>query len=303
MAASGMVFDIRKYSVHDGPGIRTTVFLKGCPLHCWWCHNPESQSPRPEPFLHLNRCIHCGICVETCPQGAISQPDGFQVVTDLTRCTVCGECIDACVAGAREIAGRSMTAGEVLAEVESDIPFFDESGGGVTFSGGEPMMQPDFLLELLQGCKQRELRTALDTSGFTPWEKLQAVAPFVDLFLYDIKLIDAEKHRRYMGVSNQIILENLHRLAALGKTIFIRVPLIPGINDDAENLEQLAQLAVSLPAVKRVDLLPYHHAAMGKYDTLEKNYALRDLQPHPYEAVARIADALQARGLNVRIGG
>ncbi len=299
---SGFVFDIRKFSVHDGPGIRTTVFFKGCPLDCWWCHNPESQSRQTEIMLWDNRCIRCGACVEVCPQGAIAQVED-SVLTDRTRCTRCGTCLTACPAEAREQVGRAVSVAEVMAEIERDVTFYDESGGGVTFSGGEPLQQRAFLLALLQACQTQEIHTVLDTSGYAAWETLDSVRGLVDLFLYDLKLMDDTRHRQYTGVSNHLILQNLRKLAELGHPTILRVPLIPGINDDEANLRALSELALALPAVQRVDLLPYHHAAAGKYDRLARTYRLPDTRPPTAEQVEALAQSLRARGLSVKIGG
>jgi pyruvate formate lyase activating enzyme len=305
---TGLIFDLRKFSVHDGPGIRTTVFFKGCPLSCWWCHNPESQGQQPEIMLWDSRCIGCQACVAVCPQGAIipnagAGTAGHTVTTDRERCTRCGDCIPHCPSDAREWIGRTASVGEVMAEINRDVNFFDESGGGVTFSGGEPLMQPGFLLALLQACREQEIHTALDTSGYAAWEILDQVRPFVNLFLVDIKCMDDERHRQVTGVSNMRILSNLRALAEHGHAIILRVPLVPGINDDPANLDALGELASSLPGVERVDLLPYHHAAAGKYDRMQIPYMLPDTLPPAAEMVEALAARLRERGLSVKIGG
>lgn len=298
----GLVFDIKHFSIHDGPGLRTTVFLKGCPLSCWWCHNPESQSPRMEMLLRDNRCIHCGACVETCPHDAIQWLNG-EPVTDRAICAQCGTCEAVCYAEARERVGREMTVEDVMAALEREIAFYDESHGGVTFSGGEPLWQPDFLFELLQACKSREIHTALDTSGCAAWATLDRVRPFVDLFLYDLKLTDDDKHREYTGVSNRSILSNLQALSAGGHNVIIRVPIIPGINDDDETVQQLGAFAGALPHVQGVDLLPYHHIAIDKYLRLNKPYRLFETRQPSAERLTQIAQMLQAFNLSVSIGG
>ena len=298
----GLIFDIKKYSIHDGPGIRTTVFLKGCPLNCWWCHNPESQSPRMEMLLRDNRCIQCGACLEACPQHAIHWLDG-EPVTDRAVCAQCGACASACYADARERVGREMTVDQVMAEIKTDIAFYDESGGGVTFSGGEPLMQPDFLLELLQACKALDLHTALDTSGCAAWAVLDRVRPYVDLFLYDLKVLDDDKHREFTGVSNRSILANLQALSQLGQRVIIRVPVVPGINDDDATVQQIGAFAGALPHVQGVDLLPYHHIAIDKYLRLNKPYRLFETRQPQAERLAEIAQHLQSFNLSVTIGG
>ena len=299
---NGLIFDVRKFSVHDGPGIRTTVFFKGCPLSCWWCHNPESQGRQPEIMLWDSRCIGCEACLAACPEAAIAR-SGQVVSTDQRLCTSCGTCIPYCPTDAREWIGREASVAEVMAEIERDVSFYDESGGGVTFSGGEPLMQPAFLLALLQACRQQEIHTALDTSGFAAWETLERVRPYVDLFLYDVKLIDEERHRQATGVSNTRILNNLRALSEHGHRIILRVPLVPGVNADEVNMLALADLAASLPGVERVDLLPYHHAAAGKYERLQKPYSFPDTLTPSDETVNALADRLRERGLFVKIGG
>jgi pyruvate formate lyase activating enzyme len=295
---TGIVFDIRRYSIHDGPGIRTTVFLKGCALSCWWCHNPESQASRPEVVLHEARCIRCGACVETCPHGAVAWVDGVPV-TDRSKCEACGTCTRECHAEAREVAGREMTIEQVLAVVERDRPFYDESGGGVTLSGGEPLLQPHFTAGLLAAAKRHGLTTVLDTSGHAPWESLERLRGDVDLFLYDLKLVDAVRHRRYTGVSNHRILANLRRLSELGHQIVLRMPVVPGITDDPENVQAVRDLATSLPRLARVDLLPYHRIGVGKYLRLDRTYQLLHTDSPTRERMDEIASFLAAGGLPV----
>jgi len=297
----GTVFDIKRFSIHDGPGIRTTVFLKGCPLSCWWCHNPEGQSPGPELVLRANRCIGCGACVEACPNGAIFSQNGL-LRTDRGKCTLCGSCVEVCYTGAREIAGQVMTVEEVMAEIERDVPFYDGSGGGVTFSGGEPLLQRDFLLDLLRACRQRNVHTAVDTSGLAPPETVERVGELADLFLYDLKLMDEERHRRYTGVSNRLILENLRALAGQGRRVILRVPVVPGINDDDGNVRRIGELAAEL-GLDQVCLLPYHHTGADKYRRLGKDYLLPEVRPPSEERMEELAQVLRAFGLQVKVGG
>lgn len=301
-AVSGIIFDIKKFSIHDGPGIRTTVFLKGCPLSCWWCHNPESQNPQPELVFWESRCIRCGACLEVCDHGAISW-DGEVTATDRGKCTLCGDCVEACYAEAREMVGQEMTVAQVMEEIERDLPFYDQSGGGVTFSGGEPLLQRDFLLALLRACQERAIHTAVDTCGFASWEKLDSVRRHVGLFLYDLKLMDDARHRKFTGVSNELILENLHMLSARGHDIFLRVPVIPGINDDEESVRRIGTFAAALPHLDEVDILPYHQAAAEKHRRLNKVYGLPETRPPSDERMAEIAQILEEFGLQVKIGG
>jgi pyruvate formate lyase activating enzyme len=310
MPLTGTIFDIKKYAIHDGPGIRTTVFFQGCPLSCWWCHNPESQSRRPVLLYRANRCVLCGTCIETCPQNGIeihphpnaspNERNSF-AITDRAKCDVCGECAEICYHGAREVSGREMTITEVLAEIERDVPFYDQSGGGVTFSGGEPLLQRRFLAELLQACKMREIHTVVDTSGYTTWDAIESIRGYVNLFLYDLKLMDDERHKKYTGVSNQLILSNLQRLAESSQQITIRIPLIPDINDDAENLERSAAFIAGLNSVIEIELMGYHDIAAAKYEALGKVYPLPDTKPPSAEAMQDAARFFEEQGLSVKI--
>ena len=296
---TGLVLDVRRFSIHDGPGIRTTVFLKGCGLDCWWCHNPESQARGPEAVVRGSRCIRCGACVDACGHGAIRWSDADGPVTARERCAACGECAAVCWAEARELAGRTMAVMDVLAEVLQDVPFYEESGGGVTLSGGEPLLQAGFAADLLRGCKRHGLHTALDTCGHAPWETFERVRRDVDLFLYDVKLMDDERHRRFTGVSNALILRNLRALAEAGHRVRFRLPVIPGVNDDAGNLRAVAALAASLPRVDGVDLLPYHPIGVDKYRRLERPYRLHGTEAPTPERLAEVAGLLESCGLPV----
>jgi pyruvate formate lyase activating enzyme len=298
---TGIVFDIRRYAIHDGPGIRTTVFLKGCALSCAWCHNPEGQAVGHEAMLRPDRCIRCGACVDACGHGAIRWSDGGPT-TDRSRCTACGDCTAVCYAEARERVGREMTADDVLAEVARDAQFYEESGGGVTLSGGEPLLQGAFAAALLRGAKARGFHTALDTCGFAPWEGFARLRGSVDLFLYDLKLMDDARHRRFTGVSNAPILENLRALSGHGHRIVLRVPVIPGINDDPGNLDALARFAAGLPHLAGVDLLPYHHIGTDKYARLDRAYPLPDTVAPSAGRLADIARRLAGHGLHVSGG-
>ncbi|RPI72957.1 MAG: glycyl-radical enzyme activating protein [Desulfobacteraceae bacterium] len=299
--SSGIIFDIKKYAIHDGPGIRTTVFFKGCPLRCQWCHNPESLQRAVTGLLRPDRCIGCGLCFQACSQQAIpSENDSF---ADSTRCRLCGACARICPAEARQMIGREVRVSEVIEEIKKDILFYDQSGGGITFSGGEPLMQPEFLLDLLEACGRLGLQRAVDTTGYAPSSVVLDTAKQTDLFLYDLKHMDAEKHKEYTGVSNELILANLELLARQGARIRIRAPVIPGLNDDAKNLQALKKFVLTLPGVRDVHLLPYHRAAREKYRRFNMPYDLEALLPPPKNRLEKIAAEWEAAGLRVHIGG
>jgi pyruvate formate lyase activating enzyme len=297
-----MIFDVRKYSIHDGPGIRTTVFFKGCPLSCWWCHNPEGQDSRPELVYRKSRCIGCGECVKSCKRGAISLLSGY-ISVDRADCLVCGNCSNACSSDALSIAGKLMSVKEVLEEIEKDQAFYEESGGGVTFSGGEPLMQPDFLNALLKECAERAIHTTMDTCGHARYEIIRRIRGKVDLFLYDLKTLDSRKHRKYAGVSNQQILRNLKKLAENGSQIVISFPIIPGINDDDKNVTRTAEFVGSLPNIQQVNLLPYHRAGIEKYKSLGKPYKLDKIQPPSNKKIESIKEKIEAFGIKAAVGG
>ena len=244
------IFDIQRSSYVDGPGIRTTVFFKGCNLRCAWCHNPESQACRPEIMFYRDKCVGCGKCAEVCPNG-------------LKFCTRCGKCESYCLRDARKLCGREYTADEILAEVIKDKLFYDNSGGGVTFSGGECMLQIDFLEEILKKCRAAGIHTAVDTAGHVPFELFERILPYTDLFLYDFKCFDGDRHKEYTGVDNALILENLARLLELGHPIWVRIPVIPEVNGRVEEMERIRAFLTSHGRPENVELLPYH--SMGEY--------------------------------------
>jgi pyruvate formate lyase activating enzyme len=302
---AGSVFDVKRFAIHDGPGVRTTVFVKGCPLRCAWCHNPESQETEPELLFWSERCVACGACVSACPNGAIAlTTSGAMPETDRTRCTACGACVAVCAPRARTIAGTRRTVESLLAEIDRDVLFYDQSQGGVTLSGGEPLAQPDFAAELLRECRLRRIHTAVDTCGFAGEEALAAVAAHTDLFLYDVKLLDDERHRRWTGVSNAAILENLRWLSSEGKRLWIRYPLIPGVNDSERDLAELGRFVARLPKVEALQVLPYHAAGARKFAHLGRRYALPDALPPDPEGILNAAAAVRAAvSLPVTIGG
>ena len=300
MPLTGTIFHIERFAVHDGPGIRTTVFLKGCPMRCWWCHSPESQSSVPEPFLRGDRCIHCGQCLDACEHGAIVELCG-EIETLRAHCVVCGACAHACPSGARDIVGREVTVGELVAGLERDTPFFDRSGGGVTFSGGEPLMQAQFLAEAIGACRERAIHTAVETAGFAPWPAIE-IAATADLVLFDLKLLDEARHRYFTGVSNAPILENLARLAATRSHVRVRIPLVPGVNDDAAEIDGLGGF-LATTTVREVDVLPYHTAGVAKYRRLGREAPLPDAVPPAPADVEAACRRLEQFGLSVHVGG
>ena len=305
---TGLVFNIQKYSLHDGPGIRTTVFLKGCPLECWWCHNPEGMSAEPEIFVAEGRCAECGRCCEVCPAGWTSLPvqasrDGLGGPSYPPGCVRCGACVEACPTQARQLLGRRMTAAEVVSEIEKDHIFYDDSRGGATFSGGEPFAQTPFLLELLRACREREIHTAVDTTGFVNQDALLAAARWTNLFLYDIKILDDARHRRYTGVSNELILDNLKILGREHGNVWVRVPIVPGVNDAPGDLEATVRFAASVPGVRQVNLLVYHHTGAYKFSRLGRPY-LAEFVPEPApEFLSQAAARLQCLGVPIVVGG
>ena len=299
---SGTIFDIKSFAIHDGPGVRTTVFFKGCPLNCWACHNPEGQDVGSDLLIRDERCRLCGDCLDVCQRDAISQNgDGVQV--DRLRCDLCGACADACLRGALEIAGKSVEVDAVMRQIERDVVYYDESGGGVTFSGGEPLAQPDFLLALLTECTKRDISTVVDTSGYAPLPVVRAVVDLVDLFLYDLKLVDSDRHKEFTGVPNGPILENVSWLSEHGSRLTVRLPLIPDVNDDKDNLSALGSFLSSLPRSHRIDILPYHRTGVDKYVRLGRGYHLSDKQPPSEERVTTAVQLLEQAGLNVTVRG
>ena len=300
-----LIFDIKRYALHDGPGIRTTLFLKGCPLRCVWCHNPESWSSAKQRLYKQAKCIGCSSCVDACPEGALKlTPEGIRPTG--RPCVMCGSCADACPALAMEICGREWPMDELMAEVEKERGVMENSGGGVTLSGGEPLLHPEYTLDLLEELGRRGFHRTVDTSLFASPGTVRAIAEACDLFLVDLKVMDADAHMRYTGVSNEGILENLRLVASIGTPYFIRIPLIAEVNASEENIAATADFLRSLdrPPVE-VDLLPYHDIGKGKHERMGTVYnpEALSLSAPSKEEQERCVKQLTEAGLTVRIGG
>jgi len=304
--ATGTIFNVQRGSFHDGPGIRTTVFLKGCPLRCPWCHNPEGISPSPQVLWSAGRCLSCGGCSAACPRPGGPLAAGEALGSG--GCTACRACAEACPSGAREVAGREVGVDELLAEILRDRAVYEESGGGVTFSGGEPLAQPSFLLALVEACRGEELHVAVDTCGFASRDAVLAVAERADLLLWDVKTLDPERHRELTGVSLEPILANLEAVSATGVPVWLRLPVIPGVSDDPGHVARAVALAERTPSVARVSLLPFHRTANGKRERLGKTptaaeAALSGAAAPSDSRMAALAALFAPTGLTTTIGG
>jgi pyruvate formate lyase activating enzyme len=302
MTTKGVIFDIKRFAIHDGPGIRTTVFMKGCPLSCWWCHNPEGISHEKEIMFFEYKCMKCRTCSGVCPMDAIDF-EGEDVFPSIDRgkCNGCGICADACPTGAMRIVGRKMSVDELMEELEKDVLLYDNSGGGVTFSGGEPLLQHNFLKEALVRCKDKGIGTALDTSGYAPSHVFRSVIEHVDIFLFDLKLGMEKTHKKYTGVSNIAIKDNLRMLTEMGRgsDVIIRVPVIPGITDTVENISELAKFLSTLQGIKQIELLPFHDVS-EKYVRLSLEYKMLVRSAPTPETLERIKNVLESAGLDVK---
>ncbi len=298
----GLIFSIQKFCIHDGPGVRTTVYMKGCSLRCKWCSNPESMSPCPEIMLFDMRCIKCESCIEACPKGAISFVDGLRTI-NWASCDECLKCAEACPTKAIEQTGTYISQENLLFEIEKDRIFYEESGGGVTFSGGEPLVQWKFILAVLKRCKERNIHTALDTTGNINGDIFEKVIKNVDLVLYDVKHLDTERHKEMTGIGNRLIVENLKNLKKMNQKakVWLRIPIVPGYNDTQEFIRKLGDLAVDIRADK-ISLMPYHNLGEQKYERLGRIYPLKEVSFLQKEDVEKYKKKLQSFGLKVSIG-
>lgn len=295
MSTKGIVFDIQRCSLHDGPGIRTTVFLKGCLLKCLWCHNPESWCKAPELLYREDRCANCMMCTKVCPTGAHCIKEEKHIF-ERERCNACGKCIKVCAHSALRLLGKSMDADEIMDEVVKDMSYFSASGGGMTISGGEPTIQYDFLLELLKKAKEKGIHTCIETSGMAAKDKFISIAKHVDLFLYDIKELDNEKHFKFTGINNDLILSNLGKLYTLGSEIILRCPIIPGFNDSETDIKSLAELVKKYPRIKAIEILPYHDFGKIKWKELGKEEPLGNVKKFQEYEIEAILKQFKERG-------
>jgi len=313
MAHQVLVTDIQRFSVNDGPGFRTNVYLKGCPLRCAWCHNPETISPDPEIYWKARLCTQCGKCFDVCPRDAIEPPvppeearreDAAYYKINLDRCDRCMKCVEVCLHEALEIVGKPMTVEAILEEVERDKPFYDNSGGGMTLSGGEPTFHAAFSLELLEQAKQRGLHVCLDTNGYCAWEVLKDLSRFTDIVLFDLKHLDPESHRENTTAGNQVILENLTRLSEIGIEIWVRIPVVPNMNDTMAFHSRAADFLANLPGrIARIDLIPFHNWCQDKYRWLGRHWPLGDLPSLDTIFLEIPAGVYKEKGLATTIGG
>lgn len=296
------VFEIERYATEDGPGIRTVIFLKGCNLSCIWCQNPESQQSQPQLMYYQEKCTGCEACVHVCPTGAVRRKDPFGYVTDHGKCILCGKCVDRCFYGARQIIGEKYTVDDLITEIMKDKTYYDESGGGVTFSGGEPLLQAKELHELLSRLGDKGIHRALETAGYVNWKIIEDIYRMVDLLYMDFKHIDSRVHKKYTGVSNELILENLKKLSFLHKNLVIRIPVIPGVNESSEILTRMFTHLARETGAQRVELLPYHRLGMGKYHGLGWEYKMGDIGNLSREDCEAYAEIGRRLGLDVQVG-
>jgi pyruvate formate lyase activating enzyme len=300
MTDQGTIFNVQRFSIHDGPGIRTTVFMKGCPLKCQWCSNPESQKKEPQLMVRTTRCSGCGACLEACPEKAVKLDENHSARTDWEKCRQCFACVDVCLYGARKVVGRKVGADELMEEVMSDEVFYKKSGGGITVSGGEPLLQHEFVELLLSKCKGKGLHTVMETCGHGPGESVEKLARHLDMVLFDIKQLNPLKHRKYTGLDNHLILENLRRFAETVETWF-RVPLLKGVNDSMEHMDAISALAGRL-GIGKISLLPYHEGGVSKAAQIGMEYAIPEAEGPDEDHINHLAQIASGQGISVSIG-
>ena len=298
--AKGIVFDIQRFSIHDGPGIRTIIFLKGCPLRCKWCSNPESQKTKPELMYRSDQCIRCGSCFKVCKVGAIDLDKEY--IVDRNKCTSCGECVLVCPSSALLMKGKTMTVEEVIKEARKDSIQYYRSDGGITLSGGEALVQYEFAREIFKACKAQGWHTAIETEGYANEEVIKDVIPYVDLVMLDIKSVDPKKHMEFTGVDNEIILKNARIIQEIANTV-IRIPVIPEFNASKEEITDIIKFVKTLPNIKKVHLLPYHRYGENKYKLLNKEYELKNMKELSDDFKNELKKIVESYGLECQIGG
>lgn len=297
-----LVSQIEKFAIHDGPGIRTVVFLKGCPMHCRWCSNPETQCFLPEMELNREKCVLCGKCIEACPNGAITIKQGGKITNDRNNCTNCGNCISSCIYYARKMIGKTYTTQELLKECLKDYVAYKRSGGGITVSGGEATSQAKGLVEFLAKCKQHRLHTAIESAACADWTVMDEVSNYLDLMMIDIKHMDSKIHEKFTGIPNEKILSNITGLSKKGIPIVLSLPLIPGVNDDKDNIIRTAEFAAGLDNIRRIRVLPYHRLGLPKYQSLDREYEMAEVEPQSKEFVEEIKTIIESKGIEVSVG-
>lgn len=296
---TGVVTDIQRFSVHDGPGIRTSVFLKGCNMKCGWCHNPETINARPELEVYPDKCIGCGACLEICPVGAHRAVHDHKVF-HRELCEACGACAQKCYAEALVLAGKEMSAEEAVKELMEDLDFYKSTNGGITITGGEPLFQRDFTHEILQLCKERNIHTAIESNMAWPYQIIESILPVTDLIMMDIKIMDNAMHQKWTGVSNKLVLENAKKLSQNAIPVIIRTPVVPGINDTIEEIGTIAAFISDFPNLLYYELLPYHPLGSSKYESLGREYLLDGLKRPVKEKMKLLADTARSCGIKVR---